>query len=673
MNLNLLRSIMVAATCWLAVSAAASESKYIKAVTYFGAAWPINFWNSNLNRAAADFKEIKADGFNAVVLVVPWGEFQPGLDPVRFNDDAYRRLTTVCRTAQQHKLQVYLRVAYLWDMYPGRQMPNIERVNALVSNDTLMPAWQQYLKRIGNATEGCANGSFISWEDFWSVIHWAESVKTEQDGAALSRLVGFDAWARKHAERSFLEKHGAAEKRLGAYPIPIRKSSDFRVVFKWFDDQLTDRLMPALAKNLPNASIEARVDDDPIYDGDKLLGWYSHKQTYRVPSSPFVMTYWAPAMGAQNRGEIEPAKKVLDRFSYMQKKIADQTSNKIFIEQFLFKDNTPSMTMNATIAPAEVSTFIKTVAGPMVRQTSGYALWGARDYDASTVFNGYFSLGEMDWKFAAGAKVIKAGDTFLARLPKGATITQPISSDRDLYRGFAKSTTLRFRASGPGMIEASYAGATNRVKIGASSELVNLTFPVAVGSPQLSLTSVSGTVQLTDVTLFNFTQTADVRDSLGRPSRHLTDIRALNKLIDAGGDLPSRLAAADNTLGGVAGVSSREQDGSRWYAWAGPEVQARILARVAAIKVQGYIKPSMFKRPGGCTLDAYVDGAKAASQVYAADGPIELSVPIASAQVGAPVDLRLSSSCAINPKQQKQGNDDRNLSFVLTEISAQPK
>ena len=46
---------------------------YIKAFTYFGDAWPLNYWNSNLNHADADFKEAKADGFNAVILVVPWG------------------------------------------------------------------------------------------------------------------------------------------------------------------------------------------------------------------------------------------------------------------------------------------------------------------------------------------------------------------------------------------------------------------------------------------------------------------------------------------------------------------------------------------------------------------------------------------------------------------------
>ena len=126
----------------LAMTAYAAESKYIKAVTYFGAAWPVNYWNSNINYADNDFKEIREDGFNAVILVVPWGEFQPGVDPVRYNDDAYGRLNKVCQAAKAQGLQVYMRVSFLWDMYPGAQMPNVERTNLLFSNDTLMPAWR---------------------------------------------------------------------------------------------------------------------------------------------------------------------------------------------------------------------------------------------------------------------------------------------------------------------------------------------------------------------------------------------------------------------------------------------------------------------------------------------------------------------------------------------------
>jgi hypothetical protein len=662
---------LLAVAFFISFSVQAGDSDYIRATTYFGSAWPVNYWNSSLNQTDKDFLEIKDDGFNAVVLVVPWGEFQPGLEPVRYNEEAYRRLAKVCHSAKRQGLKVFLRVSYLWDMYPGRELPNTERINALISSDALLPAWQKYLSRIGFATKSCAEGSFISWEDFWPAMQQAENVISDIDGALLSRKIGFDKWARKNADKDFLKKYALTEKRLGAYPIPGRKSPDFRQVYKWFDDQLLDRLMLALAKNLANASIEARVDDDPIYNGEKLIDWYSHKKTYQVSTSPYVMTYWAPAMGAENRRESDSANKVLDRFTYMQKKISKDTENKIFIEQFLFKDNTPSMAQNAIIAPEEVSHFLKNIATPMLKQTSGYALWGARDYDASTLFNGSFSLGALNWKFSSGANVIKLKDNFYARLKKGASILQSVSSDRDLYRGFAKSTTLRFSAIGAGVMTATYAGYTNRITLSAAENSVKLTFPVAHGTnSDLILTSEGGTIDVTDIYLYNFTQISDVRNSLGQPARHLNDIRALNKALAEAQTAPSQFEPNHYSFSQIEGVYAPEQAGVNWFAWAGPQVKLKLIPRAVSIKIKGFIRPSMFNQPQGCNLDGYIDSVKVLSRNFTTDGPIDLVIPVGQNSIGKSMELQIRSTCVINPKRQKSGADDRNLSFVLTEINA---
>jgi hypothetical protein len=287
------------------------------------------------------------------------------------------------------------------------------------------------------------------------------------------------------------------------------------------------------------------------------------------------------------------------------------------------------------------------------------------------VFNGFFSLGEFDWRFKAGAKIIKSGDLFYAHLPTGATIAQSISSSRDLYRGFAKSTKLRLRASGPGALVASYAGGTVRAQIGTKEELIELTLPVPTSNSELTIASAEGTVQLTDVYLFNFTQTADVRDSLGRPGKHLDDIRALNSLIELGTKPVSHFGVNDNTLGRVSGTWAREKDGERWFAWAGPEVLTRIVARGSSIRVIGYVKPSMFDNADGCRFNVYLNSEKALATVYKSDGPIDLLVPVAPGLKSKTVDFRLTSSCVANTKKQQSGRDDRNLSFVLTEISAQ--
>ena len=653
------------------VTTHAQENKYTKAVTYFGNAWPINYWNSNLHHTDSDFSEIKNDGFNAVIVVVPWGEFQPMVNPIKFNQTAYDRLENVCRSAKAHSLRFYMRVSYLWDMYPGVQQPHVERMESLFSHDDLMPAWKQYLQRLSTATKGCADGAFISWEDFWHMMPLAASPQAEKDSVLLSVQTGFDAWAEKHAGRGFFSRNADTKKRLGAYPFPARNSPDFRTVFEWFDSILIKRLLPVVAENIPNTSMEVRVDDDPIYDGEKLVEWYSHKQTYKIPSSSFVMTYWAPAMGAQNKGEIESAKKVQDRFAFMQEKISKETNNKIFIDQFLFTDNTPSASMNAAINPKEIGTFIQGMAKPLIEQTSGYALWGARDYYASIIFNAAFSLGKLGWNFSNRASIVKLDSDFFVNLPRGATISQSIPVAQNHFRSSSESVTLRFRVQGPGTVSATYAGITKIAKIKPGSQIVQMVFPQNNEDSILSFASQSGTIQLTDVYLFSFTQHFGVRDPQGRPLHHLADIRALNQAIDTNSIQASRLSADDQTILKASGVFKPEHDNNQWFAWAGPEVNARILAKVPAIAVRGYMKKSVFKRSGACTLDAFVNGSKVLSKTYTTDEPIDLRVPVTSPQIGTLVDLKLSSTCQINPKKQLTGNDDRTLGFILHEINAQ--
>lgn len=646
-----------------------ASAKYVKAVTYFGNAWPLNYWNSDLSRAPADFEEIKSDGFNAIILVVPWGEFQPGLKPTRFNDDAYMRLKQVCSQAKGAGLQVHMRVSYQHDMYLGVERPAPDRFDSLLAGDELIPAWQQYLARIADVTRDCASGAFISWEDFWHATATMATTLSPAESAALSIRMGFDAWVRIHADDAYRARYSAVVKNLGAYPVPARTSPDFRMVYKWFDDRLMSHLMPVLGRQLPNSSIEARVDDDPIYEAGKIVEWYSHAQTYQVSSSPYLMTYWAPAMGAENKSDRESATKVIKRFSYINKKIAGRSKNRIIIGQFLFQDNTPSASKNTVIDPAELSDFLKQIAVPLLTETAGYALWGARDYDASVLFNGFFSLNDLGWNLGGGARVI--GNTRRkVELPAGAAVTQLVPASRDHFRDTAKAMTLRLEVSGPGELVASYGGSTQRAKVGSALTTLTLRFPVSQVDTEFVMRASSGKLRIGDVYLSDYTQVADVRDARGNPGPRLNDIRRLNKAIDAGGGVPALLAASDNTISAASGVSYPEQSESRWYAWAGPEVSARLLAKNPSIAVKGFIRPSMFLPAKSCTLKAMVDDKEVLSQVYTTDSPIELEIPVASVQVGTVVDLKLLSNCAINPKRQKTGDDDRTLSYLLNTIGS---
>ena len=81
---------------------AAEKPAYLKSVTYFGDEWPINYWGSEDENMSANFAKIKADGFNSIILVIPWREFQPENGKEEWNQAAFDKLHKVMTCAEEH-------------------------------------------------------------------------------------------------------------------------------------------------------------------------------------------------------------------------------------------------------------------------------------------------------------------------------------------------------------------------------------------------------------------------------------------------------------------------------------------------------------------------------------------------------------------------------------------
>ena len=86
-----------------------ASSGQLKSVTYVSDAWVINFWNTESDHMEEELAQIAADGFNSIVLVIPWREFQPETEPVYYNNYAFEKLDRVMQAAQVQGLQVMLR------------------------------------------------------------------------------------------------------------------------------------------------------------------------------------------------------------------------------------------------------------------------------------------------------------------------------------------------------------------------------------------------------------------------------------------------------------------------------------------------------------------------------------------------------------------------------------
>lgn len=87
----------------------------------------------------AELAQIAEDGFNSIILVIPWREFQPGTNPIAYNTYPWDKLDRVMEVAAAQNLSVMLRVGYTWDYYGRDNVLN--RFQALLYDEDMRLAW----------------------------------------------------------------------------------------------------------------------------------------------------------------------------------------------------------------------------------------------------------------------------------------------------------------------------------------------------------------------------------------------------------------------------------------------------------------------------------------------------------------------------------------------------
>lgn len=96
----------------------------------------------------------------------------------------------------------------------------------------------------------------------------------------------------------------------------------------------------------------------------------------------------------------------------------------IFVDQFLFMDNTPGFEKNGRLIESEIPAFIVNSSDVLRRRSKGYGIWTYRDYCDSVVYNAQFGLDEKGWNFQGEAYVMDDGGNKRAYLPSRSAIVQ---------------------------------------------------------------------------------------------------------------------------------------------------------------------------------------------------------------------------------------------------------
>lgn len=509
------------------------------AAHWFGRHWPKNYLAAfRRDEVAGDFRRLAEDGFDTVVLLVAWGDFQPVPDPCcRWDERAFERLRFLVDEAERAGLKVMLRLGYGWSFHPdfgdvGHQQ------HRLMNEPAVREAWFAFLRRVAGEIDGRGHVvlSFMSWEDQW-LHRIEESARADYDAFAATR--GLPPGS----------------------PLPD-KQADAALFHGYWDWLVIERLYrPALAL-FPALSYEARVDREPRFapgpDGQPaVVEWLAHEGMYRLPEGQALTVYWAPFWGAQNRGEQLPAARSLELLGVMLDEARTLSGGRdLFVDQFNFVDNTPGHETNAVLRPEETPAFLHAAACVMrARHVLGYGLWTTRDYAESPLHNPAFGYGLEGWTLAradggapeAALVALPSGD-FEVRLAAGDVLAQAIPPTRGrLPRrddAMPDRICIDARADGPARLDVRAGGPAVQLAFAAGGgEACADIAPVPGASGlALELRLAAGTLAVRDVLLFDHVQYGGLYDRQGRPASLLGPVQRMNRDFRAD-PLPARCSS----------------------------------------------------------------------------------------------------------------------------------
>lgn len=522
--------------------AAAAGTQPILAADYFGIANPINFWSSDISGAKASFRLMREDGFNAVALVLPWGDFEPGIDPVRFNPDAFSRLDFLIRTAAALHMGVVLRLSYEFDIYPADQMPTVERIEAAYGGGPAYRAWLDYISKVHQNVARFSNvrAAYISWEDFSYPIQSATSI-SGAPAVKLASTIGFQSWLKTTEPLSSVDTmYGTHFSSWSTVPTPTITSPSFRLMYEFQDWSLVHHFFLPAQQRFPGLTMETRVDVDPIYNGSQVVSSYEHTAQYQLPNTSVTGMYFSPYMGDPSSSLDETAPEALAALrSTLVRMSSAAGRRKLFIYEYEIVSNSPAVSNDPNLTPDQVGPFILQSEPLLAKYTDGYALWTYRDFNLSGVYNPSFSVGSAGWTLLGPAKVVdpRAGMSYLA-LGTGASAKQVVNPGNvALTPGAPLTLSLEASPASAGSLLRLAVGsaAPQTVVLGEGWSSYSIQVPQSdLGTGTITITD-TGPTKISNVQLYTFTQTGDVYSNTGVPEVAVGPLTTLNHQLQSKG------------------------------------------------------------------------------------------------------------------------------------------
>lgn len=528
------RSCLIAAmiilTASLTAEAAPQPPEYLKAVTYVSDAWVINFWNTESDHMEEELAQIAADGFNSIILCIPWREFQPGTNPVAYNDYAFRKLDQIMNAAQAQGLWVELRVSYTWDYYEEEE--SLIRFRKLLGDDTLRQAWLAYIEKLYQSVSRYPNfhGGFMTWEDFWNYMADASGFGTGLGSIKEAKRIGYQDYLKRYYTLEEIHEYYQPVKPFQGFEdiyMPQNDSPAYKLLFEFYDDYLI-KLLQEAQQVFPNLSMEVRLDVDPVPGKDGGLVGAHHFRTFPCGNSSYTSLMYSVAMGQLNQGEKISASAALAAADSQLNLVKRYNGGKpIFIDQLLYMDMTEEFSHNAQLEEDQRTVFITSLPGIMKKYTNGYGVWSYWNYTNNPVYNCQFALGNRGWT-TSRTRVEERDKSNQMKFESGGSISQKIG--HRIFGQLTHANHVRFTAE-------SDSPTTLYVKLG------NVTKEVTIHEKQqfdldfghLSYSQVefrsAGELYLDNIDVYNFIQDGQLHDIENQELSCTEAIRILNRAL----------------------------------------------------------------------------------------------------------------------------------------------
>jgi len=363
----------------------------------FPHSWAPDFWATlDLERIDAYLEQICDNGFNTVVVVVPWVGFQTHIEPIQYYQPYFERLNVLIAKIKSKQLQLILRIGYTHDTGPYSTPDAYVREVTVVVDPIVRAAWFDYLDKLWLLVKDQDHilGGFLCWEDFFWLDLCTYPLKKR---LIYAKGCGYQTYLREqHSLSEINQAYQADFKHYDDVPVPEHGGLGMRLFCAFWDQQLVQAIFKPSKAHFPALTMEVRVDSEIEHHTGQYI---DHHSTYNLDGdTPLVIIYYSPAWGASNEGDANALKQIYENLYTLLGQVCVHTDKPILIDQFNFIDNTPGFENNTRINEHDLADFIDGLSHVFEGSIIGYGLWALQDVPANVLRNSHFHWDYECWK-----------------------------------------------------------------------------------------------------------------------------------------------------------------------------------------------------------------------------------------------------------------------------------